>query len=718
MVIITAMILVVIVALSVTNVTRSAQLQKTTTYLYADEMANANAVEIQRRMETFLDSARMLAQVFSNYETTDESIRRATYNELLDSIIEQNKQILGVFTAWKPNTIDSYDAEQGQYQTFYTRRRTGNVELIAKGYEDWEKYLAEMTDKPVLADPVWRDIANYGNVAIISAQYPVISSNGAVVGVVGINFASSVQEIADELAKEIYDGAGVSGVYTNEGTILAHYDRDRVGTSMKTNPMEIKVLGNDADHVISAIKEGKLVTLDKFSNFLKKDVHFIYYPIHFTNIDTPWSLMVVIPMDKINEPIVEMVYFTILFSVIILVLAGIITFIVSRGIVKPIIGVTNTLKDISEGEGDLTRIIKINSKDEVGHLALYFNRTLEKIRNLVVSIKNESTTLSGIGGDLASNMHETAAAMNEINANLQSIKGRVINQSASVTQTNATMEQLLGNIKRLDGHVDNQSANITEASSAIEEMVANINSVNETLVKNGKNVSTLKQSSEVGRNSLNEVAENIQEIARDSEGLMAINAVINNIASQTNLLSMNAAIEAAHAGVAGKGFAVVADEIRKLAESSGAQSKTIGVVLKKIKDSIDKISRSTENVLREFEDIDSNVNIVASQEETIRNAMEEQGTGSRQLLQGASNLNGLTLQVTTSSGEMLSGAKEVIQESGNLEKVTQEITCGMNEMAAGAQQINIAVNQVNEISSKNRESIAALIREVSRFKVA
>jgi methyl-accepting chemotaxis protein len=427
--------------------------------------------------------------------------------------------------------------------------------------------------------------------------------------------------------------------------------------------------------------------------------------------------MVVIPLENINQPVLEMLHFTVIIGVAILLLAGIITFFVSRSIVKPIIGVTNTLKDISEGEGDLTRSITVHSKDEVGRLALYFNQTLEKIRNLVISIKKESVALSGIGNDLASNMTETAAAMNEITANIQSIKGRVINQSASVTQTNATMEQLMGNIKRLDNHVDNQSDNITQASSAIEEMVANIHSVTETLIKNGANVSTLMNASEVGRTGLQEVAEGMQEIARDSEGLMAINSVIKNIASQTNLLSMNAAIEAAHAGEAGKGFAVVADEIRKLAESSSVQSKTIGTVLKKIKGSIDKISLSTENVLGQFEDIDTNVKIVAGQEETIRNAMEEQGTGSRQLLQGASNLNGITLQVTTSSGEMLDGAKEVIQESNNLEKVTQEITYGMNEMASGAQQINMAVNQVNEISGKNRESIAALMREVARFKV-
>jgi methyl-accepting chemotaxis protein len=216
---------------------------------------------------------------------------------------------------------------------------------------------------------------------------------------------------------------------------------------------------------------------------------------------------------------------------------------------------------------------------------------------------------------------------------------------------------------------------------------------------------------------LQEVASDIQEIARESAGLLEINAVMENIAGQTNLLSMNAAIEAAHAGEAGKGFAVVADEIRKLAESSGEQSKTISTVLKKIKDSIDKITRSTDSVLSKFEAIDSEVRTVSEQEEHIRNAMEEQGQGSRQILDAVSQLNELTQLVKDGSLRMLEASREVIRESRNLEAVTQEISNGMNEMSVGADEINVAISHVNTISGDNKENIDVLGHEVSRFKV-
>jgi len=414
----------------------------------------------------------------------------------------------------------------------------------------------------------------------------------------------------------------------------------------------------------------------------------------------------------------EMTRFAIILAAIAIAMSAAIIFFVLSRTVKPIVNVAETLKDISEGEGDLTRSVNVNSKDEVGDLARYFNHTLDKIKNLIIVIKDEASKLSDIGSDLSSNMTQTAAAVNQITANIQSIKGRVINQSASVTQTNATMEQVTVNIDRLNGNVEAQSQNVSQASAAIEEMVANIASVTDTLVKNGANVKSLQEASEVGRSGLQGVAQDIQEISRQSEGLLQINAVMQNIASQTNLLSMNAAIEAAHAGDAGKGFAVVADEIRKLAISSSDQSKTIGAVLKKIKESIDNITKSTENVINRFEAIDANVKTVSEQEENIRNAMEEQGQGSKQVLDGIEKVTGITRNVKSGSNEMLEGAQQVILESQNLEKATQEITSGMNEMASGADEINTAVHQVNELSSRNRDRIGSLIREVSRFKVA
>jgi len=400
--------------------------------------------------------------------------------------------------------------------------------------------------------------------------------------------------------------------------------------------------------------------------------------------------------------------------VIIIVMTAVMLLLVSR-VLKPIRLLTDAIDGAADG--DLTKRLPENGRDEIARASRSFNLTMEELRKMIEAIKQQAGKLSEIGNELASNMSHTASAMNQITANIHNVKGRVMNQSASVTQTNATMEQVSVNIGKLNGNVERQTGAVSEAASALEQVMANIQSVTQTLVKNAASVESLKEASETGKVSIQDVVTDIREIARESEGLLNINAVMENIASQTNLLSMNAAIEAARAGESGKGFAVVAGEIRKLAESSTEQSKTIGEVLKKISESIAKITRSTDNVMNRFDAIDQGVRTVAEQEEMIRSAMEEQAQGSKQVLSASGQVNDITQQVKGGALEMREGSKEVIQESKNLERATQEITSGINEMAVGTEQVNKAVNSVNDLSGRNRENISTLVRAVSKFKV-
>ena len=496
-----------------------------------------------------------------------------------------------------------------------------------------------------------------------------------------------------------------------DGTAIAHQNADLVINQFNAinearSDSSLKTLGNS---IARAISETSGYIAYDFGG--KKTVGY------FTNIDgLAWKLIFSMEQAELDGEVAQIRNAAVGIAVVLIIIGMLLSFFIGRSIAKPISTVANNLKDIARGEGDLTKTISAKTKDEIGDLAMYFNETLNKIKNLVINIRKQADSLAVTGDSLSSNMNETAAAVNEITSNIQGVKTRILTQSASVSETHATMEQVSVNIGKLNTHVENQNTNISQASSAIEEMVANTRSVTDTLVKNSSNVKSLLGASEIGRKGLHDVAEDIQEISRESEGLMEINAMMESIASQTNLLSMNAAIEAAHAGEAGKGFAVVAGEIRKLAESSSRQSKTISDVLKKIKTSIDKIKSSTDNVLDKFEAIDSSVKTVAEQEENIRRAMEEQEVGSKQILEGVGNINVITGSVKSSSHEMLEGSTEVIREIENLEKITHEITSGMNEMATGADEINVAVNHVNDITHQNRENIDLLIKEVSRFK--
>ena len=575
---------------------------------------------------------------------------------------------------------------------------------------DRDYIIKTFTGKGVVSDVLVSRVTNQPVVMLAAPVFQNDEKNAPVLGVLiarkeGGAFLSGLLNRV-----RFHYKTGYGFFINHEGTFTAHPNSDLVIN--RFNPIEeakknpsFKSL---ADMVETAIREKSGQVIYTFNG--KKMVG------AFKEISGhPWILVLTAEREEALAKVNRIRHIMIIIGSICSVVGVIIAFFAGKSIARPVVTMANTLKDI--GEGDLTKRVNVTSKDEIGDLAYKFNLMLENIKKLVGVIKQESERLSVIGATLSSNTIETAAAVNEITATIQSIKNRAITQSSSVAQTNSTMEQISGNIDKLNGCVEQQSDSVSKSSTAIEEMLANIQSVAQTLIKNSTNVKELMNASGIGRTGLGEVSSDIQEIARESEGLSAINMVMKNIASQTNLLSMNAAIEAAHAGEAGKGFAVVADEIRKLAENSSDQSKIISGVLKRIKESIDKITGSTNNVLDKFEAIDSKVKTVSDQEENIRNAMEEQGTGSKQILDAIGQLNDITLQVKSGSQEMFTGSKEIISEGKMLEQSAQEISGGVTEMARGADQINIAINEIGNVSTQNKEIIDNLVVAVSHFRV-
>jgi methyl-accepting chemotaxis protein len=691
---------------------RANSIQKATATENLQNMAGITAKDIQRHFENYMDTIRTLSQIMNSFQYLEVDARRDNYNETLYGVLESNPDFVRIYTAWKPNALDAKDYESanmpgtdesGQYITMYTRE-TGSIAMAA--YPHYKEALAGLNQYETISNPIRATIQGEETFTI-DMRVP-IAGNGTIYGLVGISVVvTPLQALVRELKPY---GTGKAAVYSNDGTIAAHHESQERGLKFQTSSLQ--VLGQrGVNTVVESIRTVTPAVMESGDNL------FAMYPFCAGGTTTAWVVIIAVPRATVLDEVNALILFSVVFAGIAIIFSVGIIFFVAGGIVKPIIGIVAMLKDISEGEGDLTKQIDITSNDEIGDMAHYFNFTINKIKALVVTIKQQSRALLGIGNELASNMAETAATINQITSNIQSVKGQTVNQSASVTETNATMGQITDNIEQLNRQIENQSENIARSSSAIEELIANITSVTQTLVRNEDNVKKLADASEIGRNGLQEVATDIQGIARESEGLLEITAVMENIASQTNLLSMNAAIEAAHAGDSGKGFAVVADEIRKLAESSGEQSKTIAGVLKKIKESIDKIMKSTDSVLNRFEAIDKGVKTVSDQEENIRRSMEEQNAGSQQILESIGQLNDITKLVKSGSEEMRTGSKEVISESKNLAGLTLEITNGMNEMASGADQINAAVNRVSEISVENKNHINTLVTEISKFKV-
>ncbi|MDR0539616.1 MAG: methyl-accepting chemotaxis protein [Spirochaetaceae bacterium] len=690
--------------------------------LSIENLKNLTGIEsrsVQTTMEKYMNVITTLAYIMNGFEYTEEEQRRGRYDEAMNSAINSVPELVGLATVWKDGVIDKNADADGKfypYRTWYHRQNSLEPErddYVNSGI-DYERILNNLTESPLIGN-VERGKMNGEDIFFVDLIMPIITDDeesqyqGQVVGFIAANVDLKFAEEAISSIRPFEVGRAV--LYSHNGTIAAHYNPEMIGKPID-DPASVGVLGQ------KAVEDTKRTLQNGSGEFDRNRGRYFYsYPFFVGKTTTAWTILSSVEEKVVLADVRAMLTLAIIILLAAIAVTVVIIWFMSGSISQRILRVGAAIKDISEGEGDLTRRLTIHANDEIGAMGTYFNNTMEKIRLLVLSIKSETHTLSDIGGELSTNMTETAASINQMNSTIQSLKSQVMNQSTSVTETNSTMQQIINNIDKLGELVNKQTTSVSQSSSAVEEMIASIQSVTQTLIKNGANVKSLADASEVGRSGLQDVAQDIQQIARESEGLLEINAVMENIASQTNLLSMNAAIEAAHAGEAGKGFAVVADEIRKLAESSGEQSKTISSVLKKIKDSIDKITRSTDAVLNKFEAIDSGVKTVSDQEHNIRNAMEEQNAGSQQILEAMNRLNEVTGMVKDSTTEMLQGSQQVVSESRNLGHVTQELENGMNEIASGAEQINTAVGRVNTISGDNKQHIDNLVGEVSKFIV-
>jgi methyl-accepting chemotaxis protein len=375
------------------------------------------------------------------------------------------------------------------------------------------------------------------------------------------------------------------------------------------------------------------------------------------------------------------------------------------------------LENLSSEQKDLTKRISICSVDELGTIAGMINVFSEHLGEGIGTIKYKINGLNHTSYELSVNMEKTSTAVQQISSNLDNMENLMVKQENGALEAGEAVGVIKTNIDSLNKMIEQQAESVDRSSSAIEEMTANIHSVTQTLAENSKNVGVLVEASENGKTGLQTVAQEIQEIAHDSEGLLEINSVMNNIASQTNLLSMNAAIEAAHAGEVGKGFAVVADEIRKLAESSGQQSKTTATMLKKIKASIDNITKSSNDVLNRFGAIDSSVKTVSEHEQNILHAMEEQETGGKQILESISRLRDITSSVKKGSDDMAESGETLVKETDGFIKTSQEAVEGMNDILAGVNQIKISVNHVNEMSLENSRNFESLKQETEKFNI-
>lgn len=364
-----------------------------------------------------------------------------------------------------------------------------------------------------------------------------------------------------------------------------------------------------------------------------------------------------------------------LFSLILIIL---LRFLVRRAITGPLNDVLLRLHDIAQGKGDLTRKITIKAGGELGQLADSFNRFIDEINNDIVQVKNVSLKINALSDNSITTVEGNVKPnIQTIEQNIQKIDHHTTNSSSGVEQLSSTLEEIVRNIDSITRNTEKQASSVEESASSIEEMVRNIENTAAMTSKTKDISKNLSSVANEGGESVKTAVTSIREVADYSQQILKMLQLITNIAKQTNLLAMNAAIEAAHAGEAGKGFAIVADEIRRLSEDTNKNAKEIGEVVGSI------VSRISESV----------------------SLAEKAGLGLDMIVTYSNQNAQIVEQLNVTMEEQSHGAKEILRATQELVQITEEVKMSMNEQKSASNEFTLALKDIREVTGQNQSVI-------------
>ncbi len=581
-------------------------------------------------------------------------------------------------------------------------------------------------------------ISKVTNKAVLMVATPIKDDNGTIQGVlIGRLPGEALTDVTDSLK---FGEKGYSYIVDEKGNLVAHKNRELI--IKQTNFINESKTNKDyillADIILKMIKGEKGFGGYPYIGTYR---YMGYAPIP----STKWSLAVGSFKSEVFSEINKMKYIILVLIVLFAFLSLIVSYFLANGIAKPIMLLNNKIKDISEGDGDLTKRLEIASHDEIGELSQNFNNFIDKIYQIIFNISQGITTLnfkskslsdtanslvnqsssmnaqsqlvSASSEQISSNAHVIASSAEEASVSVSTVAAATeelsssINQVASVSElTNEKVNSTVKEINHLTNNINDAGNSVTDLVQEINGIVTAIEEMNATLLEIGKNTQhasdiSLKASKEA--ETANQV---MTEMQKSSNEIGKIVKLINDIADQTNMLALNATIEAASAGEAGKGFAVVANEVKTLAKQTADATAKIASQIEDVRNSVSNSTVSISNITQIIQKLNEINSTIASSIEEQNITTNEIAHSSSRMASTASSVKGQISIVVEFAHKIADNANEANKAVNEISMNAKESANASNEIANNSEQANIGVQEI----TRNTVEISYGIQEVTR----